>query len=419
MKTKMICSGALLSAVLWFGCGTSPQNSAPAVKTGLDRLASGEVTLLDGLKVGVITNQTGRTAEGKHIADIIMDNPRIELVALFGPEHGIRGKAEAGDKVSTGRDEATGVPVFSLYGKTRKPTPEMLTGLDALVFDIQDIGARFYTYISTMSLAMEAAAENGLRFIVLDRPNPIGGEVVEGPVLDPRYRSFVGIHPIPVRHGMTVGELARMFNEEGWLKNGVRADLEIVPVQGWKRSMVFEDTGLPWVPPSPNIPNAMTAQLYPGMGLLEMTNVSEGRGTREPFVLFGSPWLDNAVLIQRLERSEITGVRFSAQDFTPVDIPGMATRNKFNGRVCKGVRITVTDAHKLHSVRLGMHVLAALQAQHPDSFQIKQRSVERLLGRDGLWQALVSGTTADSIIAGWKADVRSFMEKRARYLLYR
>ena len=400
------------------GCKAPGSGEAPAVMTGLDRVVAGEVSVLDGLRVGVITNQTGRTAAGRHIADVIMDDPDITLVALFGPEHGIRGKAEAGDKVSTGHDNKTGVPVYSLYGATRKPAPEMLAGLDALVFDIQDIGARFYTYISTMSLAMEAAAENDLRFIVLDRPNPIGGELVEGPVLDPRFRSFVGIHPIPVRHGMTVGELARMFNEQGWLAGGVRAELTVIPMRGWKRHMLWQETGLPWVAPSPNIPDAETALLYPGIGLLEMTNVSEGRGTRQPFILFGSPWMSSSAMISRLRQAGLQGVRFSPASFTPVDIPGMATRNKFDGRLCNGVRISVEDGHQLRSVRLGMHVLTSLQALYPDSLRIWQRRVERMLGRDDIWQALMENVPADTIIARWQPGREEFLEKRARSLLY-
>jgi uncharacterized protein YbbC (DUF1343 family) len=404
---------------LFIACTENIASNLNHVRTGLDRLARGEVDVLDGLRVGVITNQTGVTSAGRHIADVISENPKIKLAALFGPEHGIRGTVEAGYKVDGKIDAQTGAPIYSLYGATRKPAPDMLAGLDALVFDIQDIGARFYTYISTMSLAMEAAAENGLKFIVLDRPNPIGGHIVEGPVLHPELRSFVGIHPIPIRHGMTVGELAKMFNEQGWLANGVKADLHVVPCTGWRRNMIFSDYGKNWIPPSPNIPNPNTALLYPGIGLVEtLWSFSEGRGTASPFEQVGAPWLDSAVLISALRAANIKGVDFEPVTFTPVDIPGKATGNKYDRRKCNGVRFILHDAHVLQSVRLGFHLIVALQKHYPNELEIKQRSVERLTGQKWVYEQFLSALPADSIIAQWQPELVAFLKIREKYLLY-
>lgn len=414
-------TGILLFLIpfLFITCSENIASTRNIVRTGLDRLAHGEVAVLDGLRVGVITNQTGVTSAGRHIADVISENPKIKLVALFGPEHGIRGAIEAGYKVNGKIDAQTGAPIYSLYGTTRKPTPEMLAGLDALVFDIQDIGTRFYTYISTMSLAMEAAAENGLKFIVLDRPNPIGGHIVEGPVLDPELKSFVGIHPIPIRHGMTVGELAKMFNEEGWLANGVKVDLHIVPCDGWRRIMIFSDYGKVWIPPSPNIPTPDSAILYAGIGLVEtLWNFSEGRGTPLPFEQVGAPWLDSADLISALRIANIEGVDFKPITFTPVDIPGKATGNKFDRRKCNGVRFIIRNGHRLQSVRLGFHLIAALQKHYPNELEIKPRSVERLTGQKWIYEQFLNGIPADSIIAKWQLELDAFLRIREKYLLY-
>ncbi|MHC4745057.1 MAG: exo-beta-N-acetylmuramidase NamZ family protein, partial [Planctomycetota bacterium] len=272
-----------------------------AVKTGLDNIASYH-EMFRGKRVGIITNHTGCNSAGRHITDVFAEMEGVKVTALFGPEHGIKGSKAAGEKIDSEAGEAEDIPVYSLYGKTLKPTPEMLKNVDVLVFDIQDVGARFYTYTYTMSLAMEAAAENRKRFVVLDRPNPINGLTVEGSVLEPRFASFVGLYPIPVRHGMTVGELALMFNRQGWLKGGVRADLVVVSVGSWRRGDWYDKTGLRFIKPSPNMTDLNTAIVYPGLCLLEGTNVSEGRGTRKPFLQFGAPWIDAGELAARLNK---------------------------------------------------------------------------------------------------------------------
>ncbi len=398
------------------GCRT-PGSSH--VQVGADRLLTEYRQLVAGKTVGLITNQTGVDSRGHHIADLLADDPEVTLGALFGPEHGIRGQAEAGASVANGKDVKTGVPIFSLYGKTKKPTPEMLKGLDVLIFDIQDVGARFYTFISTMSLAMEAAAENGIPFVVLDRPNPISGSLVEGPMLDPRFRSFVGIHPIPLRHGMTVGELAQLFNNQGWLKNSVRAELHVVPLRGWKRSMLYNETGLKWIPPSPNMPRPETALLYPGMGLLEATNVSEGRGTHHPFENVGAPWIDPEQLIQQLSAEPVPGLHFRPTTFTPVDLPGMAMNPKYEGRMCRGLWFDVSDGHTFRSAEFGLRLIATLRRLYPDSLKIRERGMNLMSGRAEITRAFQRGAPLDSLLQLQREGVANFLKLRQKVLLYR
>ncbi len=403
----------LLSALAVSGC----RSEHPKVLPGADLLLSEYAHLVRGKRVGLITNQTGVTSDGRHLADLLHAREDVQLVALFGPEHGIRGSAEAGASVQNGRDTRTGVPIYSLYGRTKKPTPEMLENVDVLIFDIQDVGTRFYTYISTMSLAMEAAAERGIPFVVLDRPNPIGGEIVEGPVLEPELRSFVGIHPIALRHGMTVGELARMFAGEGWLAGGLKPQLAVVPMRGWKRGMLHSDTGLRWIRPSPNMPSDTTALLYPGMGLLEATNVSEGRGTRHPFQNIGAPWLDPQVLLRHL-KPESFGVACREMNFVPVDIPGVATNPKYEGKTCRGIWLDVTQPRTFRSVEFGLKLLCALRTAHPDSFRIRKRGMELLTGSRQLTRALLEGRSLEELRELQNRGLEEFLKRRKRYLLY-
>ena len=396
----------------------SQNEPSPSVKTGLDVLIETRLHLLNGKKVGVITNQTGVNSEGEHIADLLHAAPGVELYALFGPEHGIRGEVEGGAKITSGIDPKTGVPIHSLYGKTRKPTAEMLEGLEWLIFDIQDVGTRFYTYISTMSLAMEAAAEKGIDFMVLDRPNPITGALVEGPILDTQFKSFIGIHPIPLRHGMTVGELAKLFNEEGYLENGAQARLTVIEMQNWRREMRFEETGLNWIKPSPNMPTANTALLYPGMGLLETTNVSEGRGTKNPFENVGAPWINSDQLIARLQKSNIEGIAFQKISFAPVDMPDAAMNPKYEGEACNGIFLKVTDFHHFKAVAFGIHFLCALQELYPDKFSMSEKGMRRMTGQAWIGEAIQNGETPESIIVRWQASMNEFMKVRNKYLLY-
>lgn len=388
------------------------------VLSGLDRLERDGFAPLAGKRIGLVTNHTALTRDGRHIADVLAAEKKFQLVALFGPEHGVRGQLEAGAQLDHERDPRTGVPVHSLYGATNKPTPEMLAGIDLLIFDIQDVGARFYTYISTLFYCQEAAAELGIPFMVLDRPNPIGGEIIEGPILELAHRSFVGIHELPIRHGMTIGELARLFNGEGWLAGGVRADLSVIPLENWRREMPYDATGLPWIKPSPNMTSPQTAVLYPGTCLVEATNLSEGRGTSAPFEQIGAPWLDHAALCEKLRAAAIAGLAVDTVSFTPVAIPGVATGNKHQGRQCRGVALRVTEPRTFQAVEAGLQLLRAVQVLHPDSLVIRAASMNRLGGNSRLTAALLAGREVEELIAIARAQVEEFRSRRQCYLLY-
>ena len=418
-------SGIVLACLSVISMATNPAAQQPVVQTGLDVVVVNNFSEFAGKRVGIITNQTGVDRQGRHIADLFAAAPRVKLVALFAPEHGIRGEAEAGVKILSNVDKKTGARVYSLYDATRKPTAAMLKGIDALVFDIQDVGTRFYTYISTMSLAMEAAAENGMAFFVLDRPNPIGGDLVEGPVLDVANKSFIGIQPIALRHGMTVGELAKMFNEEGWLANGVRCDLHVIKMSGpanhveggWRRDMLYEDTRLKWVPPSPNMPTPTTALLYPGTGLLEATKFSEGRGTDEPFERIGAPWANSDDLIAKL-RDFVPSLWLRPTDFIPVSKPGKANNPKFKDVVCHGLLVEVVEPHTFPSVAFGIHLLCALQKFYPRQLDINKTAMTRLTGQSWVAEMVLAGAAPEAIVARCEQEAARFREARSAYLLY-
>ncbi len=405
--------GIFLASLLWLAVG----KSSNVVLTGLDRVAEYQ-NLFQGKRIGIVTNHTAFNRQGQYITDVLGNIPRATITALFGPEHGIKGSAEAGAKVASGVDPIKGVPIYSLYGKTKKPTPEMLQNVDVLVFDIQDIGARFYTYIYTMALAMEAAAEQGIPFVVLDRPNPINGVAVEGNILEPQFRSFVGLYPLPVRHGMTVGELARMINEEGWLANGVKAELTVIPLKGWRRSMWFDQTGLKFIKTSPNMPDLETATVYPGICLLEGTNVSAGRGTTMPFKIFGAPWIAGKQLAQNLNALHLPGVHFRDTTFTPVPIKGAALNPKFKHQQCGGVRIVVTDRNQFKPYLTGLHVVNTIYHMYPDSFQWRPSHFDRLTGTDKIRQAIIEGKDITVLEQSWQDDLKTYLRKRQQYLLY-
>ncbi|NLZ02354.1 MAG: DUF1343 domain-containing protein [Pirellulaceae bacterium] len=373
------------------------------VLAGIDVLRRDGFRRLAGRRVGLITNQTGISRDGTSTIQLLHDAPNVELAAIFSPEHGLEGKLEAA--VADSRHGGTQLPVYSLYGATRRPTAAMLKGLDTLVFDIQDIGSRFYTYISTMGYAMEAAAEHGLGFLVLDRPNPIGGLRVEGPVLDAGRQSFVGYHRLPIRHGMTVGELARMFNQE--LQIG--ADLAVAAVEGWRRRDWFEATGLAWINPSPNMRSVDQAALYPGIGLLETTNLSVGRGTAIPFEVFGAPWLDGRPLAEGLNHAGLSGLRFVAITFTP-------QASKFRNEVCGGVRILITDRAELAPVRAGLEI--AVQIRRLFESQWKAKAYGGLLGDEAVLQALLDGETAPRMAALYEDELKEFLKRREAFLIY-
>ncbi|AJO21362.1 DUF1343 domain-containing protein [Weizmannia coagulans] len=386
----------------------------PSFQLGVDVFLKEKVHLLKGKRVGLITNPTGVDQSLNSIVDRFARNPDIHLTALFGPEHGVRGSADAGAYVPFYTDSKTGLPVYSLYGETKKPTPEMLKDVDVLVFDIQDVGARFYTYIYTMAYAMEAAKEKGIPFIVLDRPNPIGGTKVEGPVLNPAYSSFVGMYSIALRHGMTAGELTKYFNKEC----GIGADLTVVPMKGWHRDMYADDTPLQWVMPSPNMPTLDTAIVYPGAALIEGTNISEGRGTTRPFELIGAPFIDGDLLAEKLNALGLPGVRFRSASFTP-------TTSKWAGKLANGIQIHVTDRNVYQSVETGIAIVKTIHDLYPGQFTFRAEDkngisyFDQLIGNGWVRQDINRGASLKTIARKWQRDLGTWKKKREKYLMYK
>lgn len=392
------------------------QNSK--VLTGADILLSDSLDLVTNKNVGIVTNHTGLLSNGTHIVDTLNSLNQVNVVVLFGPEHGIRGDAPDGHSISDGKDSKTGIQVYSLYGKTKKPTKEMLKNVDILVFDIQDIGARFYTYISTMFFAMQAAVENNIPILILDRPNPINGIRVEGPIIQEGFKSFVGIANIPIMHGMTIGELALFFNEENLLNENLKADLKIIKMQNWTRNMYFDETGLTWVNPSPNMTSLETALLYPGLCLIEGTNISEGRGTPTPFLNIGAPFINSDSLISKLNSYKLEGISYSKINFTPVEIPNMASKPKFEKENCNGIYFTITDRQKLNSLKLGLVLIYSIMKLNPNDFSFRESSIDRLYGSSNLRTMLTKGFSPNEIMNTWKQDLEKFNQIRKKYLIY-
>ena len=380
------------------------------VRPGIEVLLTDSLSLVRGRRVGLITNHTGRDRSGTPSIDRLAAHPEVELVALYSPEHGIRGSAEAGVRIESGLDERTGLPVHSLYGETRKPTDEMLEGVDVLLFDIHDVGARYYTYLSTMALAMEAAGERGIPFVVLDRPNPIGGDPVQGNILDPDFSSFVGLYPIPMRHGLTAGEFARMAVGEF----GVRVDLSVAVADGWERTMPFDETGIPWIAPSPNMPSVESALHYPGTCLFEGTPISVGRGTDRAFQQVGAPWLDGEALAERLEALGVPGARFAPMRFTPEN-PG---DGKFGGVEVGGVRLEA-DGPAYDPTLAALALLVETRAMSGERWDWRVGHFDRLAGTDALRNALDAGVSYGELAGGWGDGLDEYRARREGYLLYR
>lgn len=374
------------------------------VLSGIDVLKRDGFTPLANRRVGLITNHTGVDRDGERTIDMLHGAENVKLVALFSPEHGLQGKLDIAN-IADMRDEKTGLPIYSLYGKTRTPNDEHLKDVDTLVFDIQDIGARFYTYLSTMGNAMEAAAEKNLSFVVLDRPNPIGGVLVEGPVRDADGRSFVGHHDIPVRHGMTLGELAEMIRQDRNLK----LDLKVIRVENWRRRDYWDATGLTWINPSPNMRSLAQAVLYPGIGLLETTNVSVGRGTDTPFELFGAPWINGRSLARQLNRLKLPGVRFVPIRFTP-------DASKYANKECGGVNVTVVDREVFRPVEAGLQIAATLRQLYPNDWETK--GFNRLLINKKVFDAVVDGQPPESLQSTYRKELAEFLERREKFLIY-
>ena len=386
-----------------FAFRTDGAGSSTKVLTGIDVLERDQFKELQGLRLGLVTNHTGRDREGRQTIDVLSKAPGVKLVALFAPEHGIRGLAD--ENVSDSKDEATGLPIYSLYGESRRPKPEQLKDLDALVYDIQDVGVRFYTYISTLGYLLEEAAKVKLPVFVLDRPNPIGGLDVEGPIADADKLSFTSYHTIPTRHGLTIGELAQLFNKQ----RNIGADVRVIKMDGWRRSMWFDETNLTWINPSPNMRSLAEATLYPGVGLLETTNVSVGRGTDTPFEIVGAPWIEGDKLADYMNQRGVPGVRFVPLRFKP-------NASVFKDQQCGGVNIIVTDRSAFRPLLAGIEMALALRKLYPNEWKVD--SYLRLLVNADTLARVKRGDSAREIVGSWNAGLQEFRKAREAILLY-
>jgi uncharacterized protein YbbC (DUF1343 family) len=385
--------------------GAVKHRSRPGrVQTGLDVLEAEKFAPLRGKHVGLITNHTGLDAQGRTIISMLFHAPGVQLVALFSPEHGISGRAD--EKVASSKDPTTGLPTYSLYDESRRPTDEMLTGIDTLVFDIQDAGVRFYTYTTTMAYCMEEAAKRHIAFYVLDRPNLLGGDIIEGPMLDADKTNFVGYFPIPIRYALTIGELAQFFNTE----NHIGCDLHVIAMKNWHRNYFFDSTGLRWVPPSPNLRTVKGSIVYPGIEILQSAGVSVGRGTQTPFEEFGAPWMDGTDVAAELNALHLPGLRFADQPFIPVS-------GLYAGQRCGGVGIRITDRFSVRSVRAALEIAAILKKRYPKQFD--PAKLLTLLGNSETVRQLQADVPPEQIVASWSADLAKYDETLRKYFLYK
>lgn len=407
--------------ILTFGASMPQAKSDEArVETAADILVLQKFKPLADLRLGLIANHTSRVGSS-HLIDLLHDALNVTLAAILTPEHGLRGTADAGAHVKDGRDVKTSVPIFSLYGKTRKPSARMLKGLDALVFDIQDIGARFYTYISTMGLAMQAAAKAKIPFYVLDRPNPLGGNYVSGFMLERKYTSFVGQFAIPIAHGLTIGELARMIKGENLLPGLKSLKLIVLPMRGWQRNMLWPQTGREWQPTSPAIPDFESALTYPGMAFFEASSINYGRGTKLPFRIFGAPWIKGTALAKTLTARNLPGVNFKATRYTPKAIPGSTRSPKFQGQNISGIELVITNPQTYQPVETGIEIICALY-QHARGKPVKLISRPKwlalLAGTDRFYKTLRQKNCGTQVSHSWQAAIEKFKKRRQKYLLY-
>ncbi len=387
----------------------TPRLPALAVRVGIETFLADVPRSLRGKRVGLITNHTGIDRSRTPDIDLIAKHKELKLVALLAPEHGIRGTVEAGERIVDEIDPKTGVTIYSLYQtEDRGPTPEMLKEVDVLIYDLQEVGGRTWTYVSTMALAMQAAARKGIPFVVLDRPNPIGGEIVEGALLDPKFKSFVGMYPIPARHGMTVGELATLFNR----KYGIGANLIVARVENWRRSQWFDETGLPWVNPSPNLRSFAALMSYPGTVYFEGTNLTEGRGTDRPFEQIGAPWLDAREVARSMNGRGLPGVRFEA-----ITMPVAPTAAKHKGQTIPAIRFAVTDRRAYRPVRTSLLLIDEIRRRHPRDFAWTA-TIDRLTGSDKVRLAIEGGRLLP-LLEEWDREAAEFRENRKPFLLYR
>jgi len=402
---RIVLCGALAASAGGSADARARKSGRPGrVQNGLDVLEAQKFAPLRNKHVGLITNHTGLDSQGRSTADLLSHAPGVHLVALFSPEHGLAGRND--EKVASSKDAATGLPIFSLYGETQRPTDEMLQGIDALVFDVQDAGVRFYTYTTTMGYCMEEAAKHHIAFYVLDRPNPVGGNIVEGPMLDADKTSFTAYFPLPVRYGLTIGELAQFFDAE----NHINCDLHVVAMKNWHRNYFFESTGARWIPPSPNLRTLKGAVLYPGIEILQSAGVSVGRGTETPFEQFGAPWINGEEVAAALNERHLAGLRFVNQPFIPVT-------GLYSGQRCGGVAVRITDRQAVRAMRMGMEIATILKKLYAEKFDPEKLLV--LVGNAETIRELQAGTPPEKIEESWNADLAPFEQLRKKYFLYK
>lgn len=403
--------------LLCFSLQTNILAQQAKVRIGAEILLEKHLTILQGKRVGVICNHTSTLSNKTHLVDTLLARG-VNVTVLFSPEHGIRGRIPAGMKVNESVEEKTGLPIFPLYGNSRKPSAKILENVDVLIFDLQDAGARFYTYYITMSRAMEAAAEHNKVFIVLDRPNPINGIDIEGPILESSLQSDVGRFPLPIRHALTLGELAKMIVGEKWIGVFPSFTLIVIPMEGWKREMWYGETGLPWVPPSPNMKSLSTATVYPGMCLFEATNFSEGRGTSKPFQYIGAPWSDGKLVAGKLNSMKIPGVNFRAIRFIPMPDSITDPNPKYKGKQCSGIFIQVENRKTFRPVITALKMISVLLTLYPSQFEFQPLSFDKRAGTSSTRTGMEKGVPVESLKSSWSVGLEDFRKLRTKYLLY-
>jgi len=396
-------------------CGQSLQDEQ--FLFGSDVLVMENLHLLNGERVGIVSNKNTVLMNGIHLIDTLL-SLGINVTALYSLEHGFNQKFADGMLIKSPKEKIRNIPVHSLYGNTKKPTKKMLTDVDLILFDVQDVGARFYTYISSMFYILQAAAENNTKVIILDRPNPLGGKRVEGPVLIDDYKSFIGVAPIPILHGMTIGELAMFFTSENYIDLSSSPDRKIIKMKGWERNNYWEDLNITWLATSSNIPTFETALVYPGTCLIEGTNISEGRGTENPFLTIGAPFINPDELISELNIDETNGLKLSPTEFVPVEISGKAVNPKFNGEKCYGINIKTTDKTKFSAIDFGLNLIYVLHKLYPEKFEFRENHFDLLAGTDKIRLSIKDGNSPDQIKKIWQEELNKFKKIRNKYLLY-
>ena len=388
------------------------------IYTGLDILQHSNFALLKNKNIGLVINHTSVNRQNSHILDLINPINEIKIKKIFTPEHGLKGKLSAGEHVNSGIDKLTGIEFISLYGKNKKPTSNDLTDIDLMIFDIQDIGSRYYTYVSTLTYILDACADNNISVLILDRPNPLNGIIIDGPILNEKFSSFVGMHPIPILHGMSIGELAIMINELQWANNKFKAELTVIPAINWQRNEEYRGPIKGWLSPSPNIPDLETAKLYSGFCLLEGTNLSEGRGTLNPFKFFGAPWLNPDSILINLESNILHGIKLEKTEFTPISIPEMAKWPKYENNICYGFKMEIVNKKNNPLIAM-IELFSIINNVYPHKFKfLDSNFIDKLYGSDELRNTIIENKNIYSLVSFWNSDKQLFNKQRSKYLIY-